>query len=116
MKIAKDQHELAAEEIRACSVERLSETPEKNLDKEDHADQSQKISSNNTRRSSGGDTVAYLRKKTEKNFALRQEEINLRKQELDIAKSKEEASQKQIAQLIENSQQQTNMLKMVEKG
>ena len=45
--------------------------------------------------------------------ALRQEEINIQKQELDIAKAKEEASQKQIAQLIENSQQQTDMLMML---
>ena len=45
--------------------------------------------------------------------ALRQEEINIQKQELDIARSREEASQKQITQLIENSQQQTNMLMML---
>ena len=45
--------------------------------------------------------------------ALRQEEINIQKQELDIAKAKEEASQKQIAQLIENSQQQTDMVMML---
>ena len=63
------------------------------------------MSSNNKRRSPGGDTIAYLREKTEKDFPLRQEEINLRKQELDIAKSNEEASQKQIAQMIENSQE-----------
>ena len=45
--------------------------------------------------------------------ALRQEEINIQKQELDISRSREEASQKQITQLIENSQQQTNMLMML---
>ena len=77
VKIAKDQDKLAAEEIRACAVERLSETPKRNLDKEDHGDQSQKMSSNNKRRSPGGDTIAYLREKTEKDFPLRQEEINL---------------------------------------
>ena len=43
-------------------------------------------------------------------FLLRQEAINLRNQELDIVKSKVEVSQKQIAQLIENSQQQTKKL------
>ena len=43
-------------------------------------------------------------------FLLRQEAINLRNQELDIVKSKVEVSQKQIAQLTENSQQQTNKL------
>lgn len=55
----------------------------------------QKSSNNNKRRSSGGDTTVYLRKKTVKDFALRQEERNPRKQELDIVKSKEEASQNQ---------------------
>ena len=45
--------------------------------------------------------------------ALHQEEINIQKQELDIARSREEASQKQITQLIKNSQQQTNMLMML---
>ena len=77
LKVAKYQDKLAAEEIRACAVERLSETRKRNLDKVDHGDQSQKISSNNKRRSSSGDTIAYLREKTEKDFALRQEEINI---------------------------------------
>ena len=63
---------------------------------------------------------SLFERKTGKDFALRQEEINIRKHETHIAKSKEEASQKQIAQLIENSQQQTNKLvmlitKMIEK-
>ena len=77
VKIAKDQDKLVAEEIRACAVERLSETRKRNLDTVDNGDQSQKVRSNNKRRSSGGDTIAYLREKTEKDFALRQEEINL---------------------------------------
>lgn len=53
----------------------------------------QKSSNNNKRTFSGGDTTVYLRKKTVKDFPLRQEERNLQKQELDIVKSKEEASQ-----------------------
>ena len=43
MKVAKDQDKLAAEEIRACAVERLSETRKRNLDIAHHEDQSQKI-------------------------------------------------------------------------
>ena len=105
VKIAKGEHKLAAEKARDCAVERLTETHKRNF-------QSPKIS-NNRRSSSGGDTIAYLKEKPEKDFALRQEEINFRKQELDISKSKEEASQKQIAQLIENAQQQTNTLKIL---
>ena len=49
VKIAKDQDKLAAEEICACAVEQLNV---------DHGDQSLKISSNNKRRSSSGDTIA----------------------------------------------------------
>lgn len=85
MKITKDHDKLAAEEIRACEVERLGETRKKNLDKVDHADlkkmryKIQKSSNNNKRTSSGGDTTVYLRKKTVKDFPLRQEERNLRK-------------------------------------
>ena len=64
VKIAKDQDKLAAEEIHACVVERLSETFLKNLVKVGHGDQSQKISSNNKRTFSDGDTIAYLKEKT----------------------------------------------------
>ena len=53
VKIAKDQNKLAAEEIRACTVEQQSEMCKRNLEKADHGDQSQKVSSNNKRRSSG---------------------------------------------------------------
>ena len=69
MKVAKDQDKLTAEQICACAVERLSETRKRNLDKVDHGDQSQKVSSNNKRRCSGEDTIAYLREKAEKDFA-----------------------------------------------
>ena len=70
VKVVKDQDKLAAEEIRACAVERLSETRKRNLDIAHHEDQSQKNYNNNKRRSSGRNTIAYLREKTEKDFAL----------------------------------------------
>ena len=63
VKIAKGE-----DKARDCAVERLTETHKRNF-------QSQKIS-NNRRSSSGGDTIAYLKEKPEKDFALRQEEIN----------------------------------------
>ena len=69
MKVPKDQDKLAAEEIRAGAVKRQSDTCKRNLDKVDHGDQSQKISNNDKSRSSGGDTIAYVREKN--NFALR---------------------------------------------
>ena len=70
VKVAKDQDKLATEEIRACAVEQLSEMRKRNLDIVDHEHHSKKIS-NNKRRSSGGDTVAYLGEKTEKDFISR---------------------------------------------
>ena len=63
VKVAKEQDKLAAEEICACAVEWISETCKRNLDKVDHGDQPQKISSNNKGRSSGGGNIAYLREK-----------------------------------------------------
>ena len=54
-------------------------------------------------------------RKIGKDFALRQEEINIRKQEIHIAKSKEKASQKQIAQLVENSQKTNKLVMLVTK-
>ena len=71
MKVAKGQDKLAAEEIRAYACERLSETRKRNPGKVDHGGQSQKISGNSKRRRSGGDTIAYLRGKTEKDFTSR---------------------------------------------
>ena len=71
VKVAKDQDKLATEEIHAWAVEQLSEMRKRNLDIVDHEHHSKKISSNNTRRSSGGDIVAYLGEKTEKDFTSR---------------------------------------------
>ena len=96
VKIVNDQGKLAVEESRVCAGQQLSETCKRNLEKVDHGDQPQKISSDNKKRSSGADTIAYLREKTKKDLPLCQEEINLQKQDLDIAKSKEGASEKQM--------------------
>ena len=39
-------------------------------------------------RSSGTDTVAYLKVKTEKNFELRAEELKLKREQLDMEKQR----------------------------
>ena len=104
-----DQEKLAAEETRRVSVERLSETKKRQNDSESD-DISPKTKKS---RSSGSDTVAYLRDKTDKDFVLRGEEISLRKEELELNKSREEASQRQLQMLIQNSQQQTNALMLL---
>ena len=90
-------------------MERLSETK-----KQDKMILSDDISpKTNKSRSSGSDTVAYLRDKTDKDFVLRGEELSLRKEELELNKSREEASQRQLQMLIQNSQQQTNALMLL---
>ena len=104
-----DQEKFAAEETRRVSMERLSETKKRQIDDESD-DSSPKTKKS---RSSGSDTVAYLRDKTEKDFCLRGEELALRKAELELNKSREEASQKQLQMLIQNSQQQTNALMLL---
>ena len=41
-------------------------------------------------RSSGGDTVAYLREKVRRNFKLREEELKLIREELELNKQREQ--------------------------
>ena len=53
------------------------------------AESSSKLSEKKMR-SSGGDTIAYLRGKAEKEFKLREEELKLRRGELELNKQREE--------------------------
>ena len=105
-----DQERVAAEEIRTLATERLSETRKRSAENLSSDESSPKSSK---RRSSGGDTIAYLRDKSEKDFSLRGEEIALRKQELLLMHEKEENAKQQMEMLISNSQQQTNMMLML---
>ena len=61
---------------------------EKNLEKakkiEEERDTAEKI--RRTSKSSGGDTIAYVREKAEKDFKLREEELKLRREELELNK------------------------------
>ena len=43
-------------------------------------------------RSSGTDTIVYLREKTVKDFELRVEELRLKRQQLDLEKQRQEAT------------------------
>lgn len=106
-RVAKDKDKEAAEEIRAVAAERLSETRKRSAETVGENNETKR------RRSSGGDTLAYLREKAEKDFALRE-------RELQNARAKDEATQRQMQMLIENAQQQTNLMmnlmaKMAEK-
>ena len=61
-------------------------------------------------RSSGTDTTAYLREKTEKDFELRTAELKLKREQLDMEKQRHEASQNHMEMLIQSSQQQMNAM------
>ena len=52
------------------------------------------VTSSNQRksRSSGTDTIVYLREKTVKDFELRVEELRLKRQQLDLEKQRQEAT------------------------
>ena len=68
-------------------------------------------------RSSGTDTIAYLRQKTEKDFEWRAEDLKLNGEQLDMEKQRQETSQNHIEILIQSSQQQMNaMLLLGEKN
>ena len=64
-------------------------------------------------RSSGTDTIPYLREKTEKDFELREEELKLKREQLEMEKKGQEASQNQMQMLIQSSQQQMNAMLML---
>lgn len=82
--------------MRKMSTERLSET-RKRKQEGDSQDENPK------KRSSGGDTFAYLREKSEKDFQLRQDELELQKEELKVTKAREET-------LISQSNAMINLL------
>ena len=70
------------------------------------------VTSSNQRksRSSGTDTIVYLREKTVKDFELRVEELRLKRQQLDLEKQRQEASHSHIERLMQSSQQQINAM------
>ena len=70
--------------MRTKSLERLSETR-----KREAQDSACSSHDERRRRSSGGDTIAYLREKSENDFQLREAESKLRREELEMNKSRE---------------------------
>ena len=74
------------EDIKTKSLERLSETRKREAE-----DQAWSCSSHNEKRcrSSGSDAIAYLWEKSEKYFQLREAELKLRREELELKKSRE---------------------------
>ena len=75
-----------ADDMRTKSLERLSETRKREA--QDSAS-SCSLHNENRRRGSGGDTIAYLREKSENHFQLREAELKLRREEHELNKSVE---------------------------
>ena len=80
-----EEEKIAAEDIRKRSMERLSETKErlKNNGVDDEGVEKKRY------RSSGNDTISYLREKSERDFKLREEELLLKRQELEQHKERD---------------------------
>ena len=81
-----DDEKAAAEDVRKRSMERLSETRKRLKSDTSDDDYVEK-----KRRSSGTDTIAYLREKSERDFQLREEEMRLKREELDQSKECDKA-------------------------
>ena len=89
----------AAEEVRLVAIERLSETrkrKEESSDNEEVSPQRQK-----RHRSSGGDTIAFLRERSERKFQLKEKELKIRQQEVEVNRLRVQNSQLQSQQLLQ---------------
>ena len=78
-----NEEQRAAEEVRLIATERLSESLKR---KEKDSDGDGTSPTQKKRRSSGGDTIAFLREKSEREFQLREREMELRRQELELSR------------------------------
>ena len=110
-----DKERAEAEQVRRMSMERLSET-KKRLSTSASTDELEVSPPTKRPRSSGGDTIMYLREKSEKDFALREEELRLKRAELEAAKERDSHLQQQSALMLQQCQQQSAaMMLLVQK-
>ena len=110
-----DKERAEAEQVPRMSMERLSET-KKRLSTSASTDELEVSPPTKRPRSSGGDTIMYLREKSEKDFALREEELRLKRAELETAKERDSHLQQQSALMLQQCQQQSAaMMLLVQK-
>ena len=110
-----DKERAEAEQVRRMSMERLSET-KKRLSTSASTDELEVSPPTKRPRSSGGDAIMYLREKSEKDFALREEELRLKRAELEAAKERDSHLQQQSALMLQQCQQQSAaMMLLVQK-
>ena len=113
----KEAETMKAEEFRQASLETFGQSCKR---KEGDLDNEPCCSSGKRGRTTGTETINYLREKTEREFSFRKEELelkrteqNYRKQEIDLAKEQQKAF---LAQFKESQQmQQQNMLMMIQR-
>ena len=60
---------------------------------------------NKKRRSSGNETIAYLREKNESEKELREKEIEVKQKELNLTRETQEAFQRQLGEMMKTFQQ-----------
>lgn len=102
-----NQELAAAEEFRNKALETIGESTarKRNKNNEDE-DSSDCGSSKRKKRNNGGETMAYLKEKSESEIELRKKELELRQLEAEERKN----NNKQLYEFIQQQQRQTNAL------
>ena len=96
----KENERKKAEEMRNRSMEKLGETQKRKATAEDGQQTTPR------KRSSGSETLVYLREKAEREFELRQEELEVKKKEQSAQLQMFQYMQQQLQQQQQQQQQQ----------
>ena len=96
----KENEKKKAEEMRNRSMEKLGETQKRKATAEDGQQTTPR------KRSSGSETLVYLREKAEREFELRQEELEVKKKEQSAQLQMFQYMQQQLQQQQQQQQQQ----------
>ena len=93
-----EQDQAKAEEMRKRSLETMSETMERN-----------DVQPASKKRNNGTETINYLREKLEREEALRQEELQMKKEEMELSKKREESQSTMLMNMCQNMQNQQQL-------
>ena len=90
-----------AQDMRKKAMEKLGDT----IKRKENADGEVTERQNKKRRSSGNETIAYLREKNESEKELREKEIEVKQKELNLTRETQEAFQRQQGEMMKTFQQ-----------
>ena len=90
-----------AQDMRKKAMEKLGDT----IKRKENADGEVTERQNKKRRSSGNETIAYLREKNESEKELREKETEVKQKELNLTRETQEAFQRQQGEMMNNFQQ-----------